>query len=536
MSRLQDLVDDALTRARTAETDVHVVHGRCAHVVWEELVAAARREFEAVQRLGCTRLSYNSARAIVRLLVETAAASSAKDSRSSGSDALEEVVSIGYIEWVCAAVNSAVVGWAAVSRLLARFESVIPDPYRTQLDADSVKVAFADMGQAGIDWLVTAVVRDLQTVLGKISSRRSTQAAQEGQAEGEGEEEGRSMVMAAVVATIADYFDDFSRLLLREHVATVAEGVATGLACLYIEALLREGSRGDRWDSDTPAEELDAAAARTAEAVEGDVLLVTSVLSPHLSTPRLDSALEPLCSVAALLMAPVVPAEQFALAFERLCRRHWGRVGVSFSLAERVLDLRCVSDGVLSRAKTNARSACEERLAGLWNAAELVAPVAQPAQRVQDTSKRRRINRQRRGCDTFCNTCAGPASIASAASPQLGAYPPTAFELLCGELGTAEIRTFAELQLFREQVALETAVLSLAEARREVHALEQEAEECAAARDMFSAEFEDITLELAALSAREATPPLPAIGGAAVEAAGRDGAADTETEIAGDDI
>jgi hypothetical protein len=66
--------------------------------------------------------------------------------------------------------------------------------------------------------------------------------------------------------------------------------------------------------------------------------------------------------------------------------------------------------------------------------------------------------------------------------------------------------------------------------------LEQEAEECAAARDMFSAEFEDITLELAALSAREATPPLPAIGGAAVEAAGRDGAADTETEIAGDDI
>ena len=113
------------------------------------------------------------------------------------------------------------------------------------------------------------------------------------------------------------------------------------------------------------------------------------------------------------------------------------------------------------------------------------SPVAQPAQRVQDTSKRRRINRQRRGCDTFCNTCAGPASIASAASPQLGAYPPTAFELLCGELGTAEIRTFAELQLFREQVALETAVLSLAEARREVHALEQEAEECAAGEDFW---------------------------------------------------
>lgn len=521
MRRLQASVGSALKHARTAsDNTVLMVDDRCTHIFWQELVIAALREFEAVCAIGCVRLLYNLARGIVGLFVETAEACTASESRSTSAS----------IDWVCTVANTGVLAFPLVSRLLARLENAIPDPYRTQLDTNCVKVALSNMVRDGVEWLAAAVVQDVQTILCTSSSRWSAQD----------EDEGMDMTMAAVVATVADYFDDFGVLLVQQHLEIVAEGVATGFAHAYLECLLRNPHSGRHVADD----DADAVAAQAAQAVEGDLLLVMSVLSTHLPAPRLDTALQPLRSVAALLVAPIVPAEQFAVEFDRLCRRHWGSNGISFALAERILDLRGVADGVLSRAKTNARTACEQRLAAHWGAVQLVvAPVQPSTRRTQETSRRRRINWQERGCDTFCHSCAGSASSTSATHQLLmhQCRTPTVFDLLEGELGLAEISTLAELELFREETALATTVHALESAHAEIRVLEQKKEECVAARDMYRAELSDLTAELEAVAAasampaqgvaKPAQPGLQGYVGRATDAPGAEA-----SEIAGDDI
>ncbi len=494
ITRLHALVDAALTRARAAsDSSVFTVDGRCVHVFWQDFVVAAWREFEALSTIGCIRLVYNLARGIVRLFEETAAACAASDVRSSsGGDKFAGDVSADHIDWVCTAVNSAVLAWPLVAQLLARFEDAIPEPYRTQLDTNCVKVAFSNMARDGVEWLASAVVKDVQTILSTSPSRWLAQV----------EDAGMDMAMAAIVATIADYFDDLAVLLVRQQLETVAEGVAIGFVHEYLESLLRN-PHGRRMADDAP----DAVAAQTAKAVEDDLLLVLSVLSAHLPTPRLDTALQPLRSVANLLVAPIVPVEKFALEFDRLCRRHWGSNGISFALAERILDLRGVTDGVLSRAKSNARTACEQRLAAHWSAVQLVVgPGRQSTHRTQETSRRRRVNWQRRGCDSFCHSCAGPASATSDTHQLEQCRTPSAFELLEGELGIAELSTFAELELFREEMALARTLEALEASQVEFRALEQKKEECDAVRDMYRAELSDLNAELSALAAPSAMP------------------------------
>ena len=520
MKRLQALVGSALKRARTAsDNTIIMVEDRCTHIFWQELVIAALRNFESVCAIGCVRLVYNLARGIVGLLVETAAACAASESRSTSAS----------IDWVCTVVNSGVLAFPLVSRLLSRFENAITDPYRTQLDTNSVKVAFSNMVRDGVEWLASAVVQDVRTIL---CTSLSPWSAQD-------EDGGMEMTMAAVVATVADYFDDFGVLLVQEQLEIVAEGVATGFAHVYLECLLRDPHGGRHVDGD----DADAVAAQAAQAVEGDLLLVMSVLSAHVAAPRLDTALQPLRSVAALLVAPIVPAEQFAVEFDRLCRRHWGSNGISFALAERILDLRGVTDGVLSRAKTNARTACEQRLVAHWSTMQLVvAPVQPSTHRTQETSRRRRINWQERGCDTFCHSCAGSASSTSATHQLLihQSRTPSVFELLEGELGLAEISTLAELELFREEMALATTVQALEAAHAEIRALEQKKEECVAVRDMYRAELSDLTGELAALAASNAAPQGVALRGSSQKVTNlrrvTDGSCAETSEIVGDDI
>lgn len=520
--RLQNVVDTVLSCPRTAsESNIFTIDGKRALILWQDLVIAARREFEAASVMGCVRVKFNLARGIVKLLVETAAACAATVPTYFSCDGpLQDGLPAGCIEWVCATVNSATLAWPLVLRLLTRFEHAIPDPYRTQLDAHRVKTAVINMARDGIEWLASTVVKDVKTVLGTSSCRQSARD----------EEDGMEMAMAVVVATIADYFDDFAALLVRQHLETVAEGVATGFVAVYIEALLRDEGL-DRIGED----ERNAMTVQSAKEVEDDLLLIISVLSPHLSTLRLNTVLQPLRSVAALLVAPIVPPEQFALEFDRLCRKHWGSNGISFALAERVLILRGVADGVISRAQSNARTACEQRLAQHWSAVQLVvAPLQQPHRRTQETNRRRRINRQARGCDTFCHTCAGPASTYSATHQLEQCRTPSAFELLEGELGIPEVSTFAELELFREETALASMLQALEEAQFEICALEQDKQECVAAREMYRAELGDLTAEVAALtSTRTEEQPVQAL-----ERLGQvTGQQCTEThEIIGDDI
>jgi hypothetical protein len=375
------------------------------------------------------------------------------------------------------------------------------------------------MARDGVEWLVSAVVKDVKTILSTSPSRWLAQV----------EDESMEMAMASVVATIADYFDDFAVLLVRQQLEVVAEGVATGFVHVYLESLLRNPH--GRHIADPAPDEI---AAQVTKAVEGDLLLVMSVLAAHLPTPRLDAALQPMRAIAVLLVAPIAPVEHFALEFDRLCCRHWGSNGISFALVETILDLRGVTDGVLSRAKANARTACEQRLAAHWSAVKLVVrPCQQSSHHAHETIRRRRINWQGRGCGTFCHSCAGPASSTSDTHQLTQCRTPSVFELFEGELSFAELSTFAELELFREELELAKTLEALEASQVEIRALERQKEECVAVRDMYRAELSDLTGELAAQGAPNA---MPAQEGVAKLCHVIDLPAAEASDIAGDDI
>lgn len=319
--------------------------------------------------------------------------------------------------------------------------------------ADGVRAAVRGLRAAAECWLADAVVTDVAPLLQRLHRPpRPVPSVAGGSTDDDGDElagagaEPPELVTAVVVATLADYFDDFRALLRPERRQAVVGRCAEALGLAYLRLLLEPASDSGG-SSSSGAMELPSVAR-----LETELSLLRSVFEPHLSAPVLAASLsEPLGALLDLLHCPL---SDFVASFQQLC---WvqqcagagaGHTAASqppppalgapslaadggalanadaldgssgyflVSLAERVLALRGVRDSVLVSkysqrrgARTEALRGCEARLAAI---AQATAPPSSWPSAPPPRRKRRRLNRQRRACATFVHTCSAAAVV-----------------------------------------------------------------------------------------------------------------------------